>query len=330
MSSSIASLPATADTQAFVGIDVAKQQFQVCFLDGPTRIDRNFQHNQAGIQQFLQELAARPARLCVMEATGGLEKRLSIALADAQQPLAVVNPRQVRDFAKALGIMAKTDPIDAFVIARFAQAIQPRQYPQPSPQQRELAELVARRRQLLGMRTAELNREQQATLPKVRKSIQKLIATLDRQVQDLEQQISDQINSDERWELNVQIIDSVPGLGKVSAQILLAEMPELGGLNRKQVASLAGLAPFNHDSGALRGIRSIWGGRSNVRSCLYMVALSAIRWNPTIRVFYKRLRDQGKKKMVAFVAAMRKLLTIINTMVRNQEFWKCEKSPVQA
>lgn len=328
--SSASSLPLVVMAGAVVGVDVAKEQFQICILDDTSRLDHNYAYDQAGIQQFVQELASRPIRLIVMEATGGLEKRLCVALADAGLPVVVVNPRQVRDFAKALGILAKTDPIDAFVIGRFAQAIQPRQHPQPTPQQRELNELVARRRQLLGMRTAELNRQQQASLPKVKKSIQKLIAVLDRQILGLEQQISDQINSDDSWKLNVQIIDSVPGMGEVSSQVLLAEMPELGRLNRQQVASLAGLAPFNHDSGKLRGVRSIWGGRAEVRSCLYMATLSAIRFNPVIQRFYDRLLAAGKKKMVAFVAAMRKLLTIINTMIRNQEFWKCENSPVQA
>lgn len=330
MSSMSSTSPSLAPAGIFVGVDIAKEQFQSCLLDGTSRLDCNCAYDQAGIQQFVQELASRSICLIVMEATGGLEKRLCVALADAGLPVVVVNPRQVRDFAKAMGILAKTDPLDAFVIGRFAQAIQPRQHPQPSPQQRELNELVARRRQLLGMRTAELNRQQQASLPKVKKSIQKLIAVLDRQIHGLEQQISDQINADDSWKLNLQIIDSVPGMGEVSAQVLLAEMPELGRLNRQQVASLAGLAPFNHDSGKLRGTRSIWGGRAEVRSCLYMATLSAIRFNPVIRCFYDRLLAAGKKKMVAFVAAMRKLLTIINTMIRNQEFWKCENSPVQA
>ena len=330
MSSMSSTSPSLAPAGIFVGVDIAKEQFQSCLLDGTSRLDHNYAYDQAGIQQFVQELASRSICLIVMEATGGLEKRLCVALADAGLPVVVVNPRQVRDFAKAMGILAKTDPLDAFVIGRFAQAIQPRQHPQPSPQQRELNELVARRRQLLGMRTAELNRQQQASLPKVKKSIQKLIAVLDRQIQGLEEQISDQISSDDSWKLNAEIIDSVPGMGEVSAQVLLAEMPELGRLNRQQVASLAGLAPFNHDSGKLRGKRSIWGGRAEVRSCLYMATLSAIRFNPVIRCFYDRLLAAGKKKMVAFVAAMRKLLTIINTMIRNQEFWKCENSPVQA
>lgn len=320
----------------FVGVDLAKDSFQVCLLDERTgqRRDLNFTYDDRGIARFLALLAPQQPPRCVlvvMEATGGLQRRLAAELAAAAVPalrVAVVNPKRVRDFAKAVGALAKTDPLDAWVIARFAQAVRPADRPLPSEQQARLAALAARRRQLLAMRTQELNRLGQFDTPQfgqapaaVGKGIKKLIALLDGQVEEVDGLIAELVEADERWAAKAAILQTAKGVGQATAHGMLAEMPELGTLNRRQVACLAGLAPFSHDSGKLKGTRCIWGGRAAARSWLYMASLSAVRFNPQLRAMYQRLKGRGKKAKVALVACMRKLLTILNTMLRNNTPW---------
>jgi transposase len=305
----------------FAGIDVAKEQLQLCILRGDARQDLVVSYDDAGMALLIDACRAAPTQLIVLEATGGLERAIVAALISAQLPVAVVNPRQARDFAKALGLLAKTDRIDAFGLARFAQRIQPAPRPQPSENQASLSDLVARRNQLVAMRAAESNRRQQARLNKVRDNIKKVIRFLDRQIQELDEQIGKLIEADPDLDVASRVIDSAPGIGPVTAHALVAHLPEIGKLNRRQIASLAGLAPFNHDSGKLHGKRSIFGGRIAARTCLYLATLAATRFNPSIKRMYQRLLAAGKLKMVALTACMRKLLTILNVMVKNNSYW---------
>lgn len=305
----------------FAGIDVSKDKSDLCLLIGDKRQDLPVSHDPAGIQELIDVCKARNVVLLVLEATGGYQRKLAAALVAAGLGTVVVNPRQARDFARALGLLAKTDKIDAFALARFAQLVQPAPRPKPAENQVELADLVARRNQLLSMRTAELNRLQQASVRKILDSIKKVIALLDEQIAELDEQIGRFIEADPDLHATSIIVDSAPGIGTITAQALVVHLPELGKLNRQQIAALAGLAPFNHDSGTLKGTRRIWGGRSAARTSLYMATLTAIRYNDPIRRMYQRLLAAGKKKMVALVACMRKLLTILNCMVRTRTLW---------
>lgn len=305
----------------FVGVDVSKDALDDCLLSGADRQAGHWANDASGIAQCVEVYRRRQVQLIVVEATGGLERPLVAALAEAKLPVAVINPRQARDFAKAGGLLAKTDAIDAYALALFAQRMQPEPRPIPAENQAELADLTARRRQLIAMRTAELNRLHQARNAAVTKSVQALIQALDQQLDDIDQQIGKLIEADKQLNRKADILDSAPGIGPTTARILVAELPELGKLNRQQIGALAGLAPVNHDSGRLRGARHIRGGRANVRTCLYMATLTAIRSNPTIQVFYRRLVTAGKLKKVALIAAMRKLLIILNTMIRTEREW---------
>jgi transposase len=262
----------------------------------------------------------RPTRI-VLEATGGLERPLLRALVDAALPAIVVNPRQVRDFAKATGRWAKTDALDAQVLARFAEVIQPEVRALPDPQTEELAALLARRRQVLAMQRAEQNRLDR-TPARVRKRIEAHLRWLHAELARLDEDLDDRIQQSPVWRDREDLWQSVPGIGPVMSRTVLAELPELGLLNRKQIAALVGVAPFNRDSGRLRGQRTIWGGRASVRTALYLATLVATRWNPMIRQFYQRLRAAGKAPKVAPVAAMRKLLTILNAMVHHGTRWR--------
>jgi len=261
----------------------------------------------------------RPA-LIVLEATGGLERQVTYAVAGAELPVVVVNPRQVRDFAKATGQLAKTDSIDADVLARFAEAVRPVLRPLPDAVTLELRALTARRRQIIEMIVAEKNRLATA-LKAVRKRIDAHVGWLEQELQGADKDLDRSIRQSPIWQENEELLRSTPGIGPVTSRTLLAELPELGELNRKQISALVGVAPFNRDSGSLKGRRAIWGGRASVRGALYMATLVATRRNSVIRDFYKRLTAKGKIFKVALVACMRKLLTILNSMIKHKTRW---------
>jgi transposase len=261
----------------------------------------------------------RPA-LVVLEATGGMEMPVVGALVIVQLPTAVVNPRQVREFARATGRLAKTDAIDAQVLAQFGEAVRPELRPFPDAATQELSALLARRRQLVGMLTAEKNRLRTAAKA-VRADVQEHIRWLERRLSDLDGQLAQSIRSSPSWRERDNLLKSTPGVGPVLSVTLLAELPELGTLGRKEIAALVGVAPLNWDSGHLRGKRRVWGGRSRVRAALYMAALVAARRNPVLRAFYERLVEAGKPKKVALTACMHKLLTILNAMIRHRTPW---------
>ncbi|MFV2069803.1 MAG: IS110 family transposase [Pirellulales bacterium] len=305
--------------QCFFGIDVAKAKLDVADATGSTieRVD----NDAKGHQQLLDQLPSPGTCLLVIKATGGDEKRVVLELVDAGHVVSVVNPRQVRDFAKALGILAKTDKIDARVIARFGQQVRPRAVAKTHEKQDELDQLVTRRRQLIATRTAEKNRKAMATLTVVRQSIQQHVDLLSKDIRRINTAITRLVKSDDEWKSKADILQSTPGVGAVTSATLIAELPELGHLNRQQISALVGVAPFNRDSGTLRGRRTIFGGRRSVRSVLSMAALTARRSNPVIRAFAERLAAQGKLPKVILVACMRKLLVILNTMVKTQTHW---------
>jgi transposase len=300
---------------AFVGIDVSKKHLDVAVLPSGTRrrVD-NDPEGHLAIVNLLRELG--PV-LVVVEPTGGYETALVCALTEVKIAVAVVNARQIRDFAKSRGKLAKTDRIDADILACFAEANRPEPRPVPDEQTRQLEALVSRRRQLVDMRVMEMNRKELA--PKaVRPSIETVIKFLSKQIDDADRRITELIDSNSTWRAKDDILKSVKGIGRVVAATLMALLPELGHLNRKKIAALVGVAPFNNDSGSKRGRRSIWGGRAAVRSVLYMAAVVARTHNPLIRALYERLTARGKLPKVALVACMRKLLTVLNAMLRDK------------
>jgi transposase len=314
-----------APVTTWVALDVAQDSLEVgCSTPDAVRL-RTVENAPVGFRQLLKALPPRESTAVVLEATGGYERNIVAELLEAGYRVAVVNPRQVRDFAKGLGILAKTDRLDAQVIARFAQHVNPRLLREMPQQQRELADLVVRRRQLLDLRTMESNRSKQAaaqgTSKAARKSLDKMLQTLEAQIELIDAAIAQLIDSDEEWRDKSALLQSTPGLGKVTAATLLAELPELGALNRQQIAALVGVAPFNDDSGQHRGQRHIAGGRTSVRNVLYMATLSAITHNPTLKAFADRLKKDGKKFKVIQTACMRKLLVILNTMLKNKTSW---------
>jgi transposase len=311
---------------AFIGIDVSLKAWDVHLLeDGRSWTSAT---SAAALQELLKRLRPLVGRsFIVLESTGGLERPLAAALMEAGHQVAIVNPRQVRDFAKGLGLLAKTDRIDARVLALFGQKAEPRTSVKTTDQQAELEALVLRRRQLVDFRTAELNRQQQSPSRKARQSIDKSLRFLARQIEDLERAIAQLIRSDDQWKHKADLVETTPGVGPVTAVTLVAELPELGQLNRQEIAALVGLAPFNNDSGEHRGVRSICGGRATVRNVLYMAALAATRFNPTIKRFFQRLRQHGKSFKVAIVACMRKLLTILNTIIKTDTPWTTPVEP---
>lgn len=309
----------------FVGIDVSKARLDVAVR--PSGQSESFLNDAGGIKDLVKRLEEIHATLIVLEATGGMERGVTRALASAELPVVVVNPRQVRDFAKATGQLAKTDRIDAGVLAHFGAAVRPAVRPLPDEVTWELRALIARRRQITEMIVAENNRlggASKAVKKRIDAHIRWLEAELDRADKDLDQSIG----QSPIWCENEELLRSVPGIGPVISRSLMAELPELGALNRKQIAALVGIAPLNRDSGTLRGRRSIWGGRAAVRAVLYMAALVASQHNMVIRAFYKRLRNAGKAPKVALVACMRKLLTILNAMIKHKTRWS-ETSPLQ-
>lgn len=302
----------------YIGVDVSKAQLDIAVH--PAGQVWQVANEPVGIMELVVALQALAPDLVVLEATGGLEMALVGYLAQAQLPVVVVNPRQVRDFAKALGKLAKTDTLDARVLARFGEATKPQPRPLPDAQAQELQGLLARRRQLVEMLTAEKNRLATA-VERVRPQLQEHIDWLRRQLEWLNQDLGTLIRSSPVWRAKEQLLRSVPGVGPVLCSTLLGQLPELGSLDRRQIAALVGVAPFNRDSGTLRGRRTVWGGRSSVRAVLYMGTLVATRFNPVIQAFYQRLCAAGKPKKVALTACMRKLLTILNAMLKHNNCW---------
>lgn len=303
----------------FIGIDVSKAWLDVAVVSGePWRAGQSSEELSA----LAERLAALHPVLVVCEATGGLEAPLAAALNAAGVPVAVVNPRQVRDFARAMGILAKTDRGDASILAEFAQRVQPVPRPLRDEQAQELAALVARRRQLVEMITMESNRLHAERVPAVREDIAASLGELKARRQRLERELERTIKASPLWQETTALLCSVPGVGPVVSATLIAELPELGTLPRGAIAALVGVAPLARDSGTMRGARRIWGGRAAVRSALYMAALVATRHNPAIRLAYARLRARGKPAKVALVACMRKLLVILNAMMRDQQPWR--------
>ena len=303
----------------YVGIDVAKDSFDVA--SEPTGLSLSLPNDPAGRHTLLDALQTHPPALIVLEATGGYERELVACILHAGFKTVVANPRQVRDFARGIGQLAKTDRIDAKVLARFAEVVRPQPRPQPSAKASVLSELVTRRRQLSNLLTQESNRLPRASHLTVQKSIHKSIRALQQQILNLDKLIRQNIESDDGLRRKDQIVQSVKGVGPGTSAMLLSHLPELGTLNRQQIAALVGVAPWTVQSGQWAGKSRIWGGRKEVRTMLYMAALSATRSNPSIRAFYQRLRSQGKLFKVAITACMRKLLIILNTMVRNDSLW---------
>jgi transposase len=307
--------------ECFVGIDVCKRDLEIAVRPEGTRWATN--NDEKRIEELADRLRVMKPTMVVLEATGGLEASLVAALVGAKLPVVVVNPRQVRDFAKATGRLAKTDAIDAAVIAHFAEAVRPKIRPVKDEQAQELAALLARRRQLVDMLTAEKNRLNTAR-KRIRNDIEAHIAWLEKRLKEVDTDLAKRIKEIPAWRQRDEILRSTPGVGPVLSVTLLAGLPELGSLNRREIAHLVGVAPLNRDSGQYKGKRSVWGGREQVRSVLYMGTLSAVRFNPVIRAFYTRLIAAGKKRKVAITACMRKLLVILNAMVKAGTAWRCD------
>lgn len=308
-----------AELPAFVGIDVSKARLDVhCRPDAAAFAVAN---DPIGVAELVARLAPLRPALVVLEATGGLEHPAAAALALAGLPVAVVNPRQAHDFAKAIGRLAKTDAIDAEALALFAERVRPEPRPLPDDAARALDALMQRRRQLLEMRAAEHNRLGTATAAKVRASLQAHIAWLSKQLDKVDKELAAAIEASPVWRAKDELLQSIKGVGPTLSRTLLAALPELGALTRQEIAALAGLAPLNRDSGQRKGVRSIGGGRAEVRSLLYMAALSAARYNPALRAFSERLRGAGKAAKVRLVAVARKLLTIANAVLRDRRPW---------
>jgi len=304
----------------FVGIDVSKDRLDVHVR--PRDESFTIATDEAGIAALLTRLAGLQPTLVVLEATGGYEAAVAAAIAHAGVPVAVVNPRQIRDFARATGQLAKTDTLDARVIARFAETVQPPVRGLATDQAQALAELVARRRQLVDMLAAEMNRQRQARHREIQQRITAHVTWLTRAIEEVDDDITRLIRSSPVWRETENLLTSVPGIGDVTAHALIADLPELGHLDRRRIAALVGIAPLNRDSGLWRGRRMIGGGRPTVRRALFMATMVAIRYNPPIAAFYRRLTTAGRPKKVAIIAAMRKLVTILNAMLRDQRPWQ--------
>jgi len=304
----------------FIGLDVAKDRLDVHIR--PTDERTSFPYDEAGLGALVKRLQSLAPTLVVLEATGGYEIAVAAALATGGVTVAVVNPRQIRDFARATGQLAKTDALDARALALFAEAVQPPARPLPTEQAQVLGELIARRRQLVEMLGAESNRRLQVRDPQVQRRIDEHITWLRKALEKLEEDLGNTIRSSPLWRERENLLTSVPGIGPITAYTLIAELPELGQLDRRAIAALAGLAPMNRDSGMLRGRRMITGGRPTVRRVLYMATVSALRCNPTIAGFYARLTADGRPAKVALIASMRKLLTILNAILRDRRAWQ--------
>jgi transposase len=316
----------------FVGIDVSKDRLDFVGIDvSKDRLDVHVRpsgeafavpRDGAGLEQLAAKLRGLAPDLVVLEATGGFEATVAAAVAGAGLPLAIVNPAQIRAFARAVGRLAKTDRLDAALIARFAEQVRPKPRPLAGEQAQALAELVVRRRQVVEMIGMESNRRRQARSPKILRGIERTLAALQAALAELDQEIDSQVRGSPAWRATEDLLTSVPGVGPITARTLIAELPELGRITRRRIAALVGVAPVNRDSGTSRGRRAIAGGRTTVRNVLYMAALTAIRRNPIIKAAYDRLRSRGTPAKAAIVAAMRKLLTILNALLRDGQTWR--------
>ena len=304
----------------FICIDVSKDRLDVHVR--PTGETFATSRDDTGLAELIARVQELAPELIVLEATGGYEAIVASALAAARQPLAVVNPRRIRDFAKAVGKLAKTDRLDAAIIAHFGEAVRPAVRPIEEGEAQALGERVTRRRQIIEMMVAERNRARLVRQKSIRKAIERHLALLQQELSDIDKDIDHAIRQSPVWQADAELLDAVPGIGKVTTRVLIAELPELGKLNRRQIAALVGVAPFNHDSGKKAGRRAITGGRATVRAALYMAALVASRSNPVIAAHYEKLRSIGKTGKQALVACMRKLLVILNAMLRDKTHWK--------
>jgi transposase len=305
----------------YIGVDVSKK-----YLDVHIRSTQEYfrtTNDTAGIKEIRKRLSPFHPYLLIAEATGGYESDMVQSLQKEDVACAVVNPRHVRAFGKALGRLAKTDKIDAGILAHFGEAIKPTPKALSTPEEETLSETQARRKQLVGMITMEKNRRA-GTRGQVRKSIDKTIDFLEKQLKEINKSLSQQVSENEEWQAKLELLKSVQGVGQVVAMTLVSELPELGKVSRQEIAALVGVAPFNCDSGERKGRKEIWGGRSNVRSALYMAVLVSVRHDPRLKAFYNKLCESGKKKKVALVACMRKLLVIMNTMIKNNTPWRVD------
>jgi transposase len=308
----------STESPIFIGIDVSKAILDVAVR--PTGETWQINNDAQGIDQLVEKVRKMSPTLIILEATGGYEAASAASLGVAGLPVAVINPRQARDFAKSLGRMAKTDRIDAAVLARFGEVVRPEPHLLVDEQAVELQALIVRRRQLIEMIVAEKNRMRlchRSILPQLKEHIQ----WLENELAEIDQDLHNRLQQSPIWREKDDLLRSVPGVGAVTSTTLLSELPELGRLNRKKIAALVGVAPYNFDSGTMRGKRTIWGGRAAVRSALYMATLAATHCNPVIRAHYQHLKDQGKPSKVALVACMRKLLTILNAMTHSMSAW---------
>jgi transposase len=303
-------------TSSYVGIDVSKAKLDVAVLG--ERQETQVDNNQVGITCLVQQMLELQPELIVVEATGGYQRAVVEALFWAGLAVAVVNPARVREFARSCGLLAKTDKLDAQLLAIFGQRVQPRRYAAKSEAGKHLSALLVRRKQVEEMLKAEQNRLRTVS-PSLRSSLERMIAVLKEEKKRLDEQIHELMKEQKAWQPHIEILDSAPGVGVVTTATLLAELPELGTMDRKKIAALVGVAPMNYDSGKKRGYRKTKGGRSDVRSVLYMSTLVATRYNPVIRTQYQHLLKRGKEKKVALTACMRKFLTILNAMVRDQQ-----------
>ena len=310
-------LPAGA---VFAGIDVSKDRLDVHLR--PSGRSLAVPRDGPGLERLVADLRRLAPTLVVMEATGGFEVTVAAALAGAGLPLAVVNPRQIRDFARATGRLAKTDRLDAEAIALFAERVRPEPRPIADAEARALAELVARRRQIVEMIGMEANRRRQARTARVARTIAATLQVLEAQLADLDRDIGTALRASPAWRQADDLLRSVPGIGPIASRTLIAEMPELGRLDRREAAALVGVAPLNRDSGQMRGHRAIAGGRATVRNALFMATLSAVRWNPPLKAHYQQLVERGRPKKVAIVACMRRLLGILNAIIRTGQPWR--------
>lgn len=307
-------------SSVYWGVDVASAKLDLARY-GTTKI-QTFKNTSSGIEDLLQVVREQSTPIIAVEATGGYEIPLVIALTEAGVTVLVINPRQIRAFATAVGELAKTDAIDARMIARYANDVRPEPRPIPSKKQRLFSDLATRRQQLIELRTAESNRHTQTREPELQASLDAIIAAIDEQIEVIANRLKELIANDEDWTKRDKILQSVAGVGPATSHTLIAELPELGTLEHRQIAKLVGVAPLNRDSGKLRGRRMIAAGRGTVRSALYMAAFTGVRCNPQIRTFFQRLRSAGKPYKVALTASMHKLLTILNAMVRNNSHWR--------
>lgn len=310
--------------EKFVGIDVSKSTLDVCIEPAVQAL--HVAYDEAGLKQIVVRLKEVNPTLIVMEATGGLEIRIATELASQGLPVSVINPRQARDFAKATGQLAKTDQVDAAVLAAFAQAIRPQVRPLKDADTRALDDMLTRRRQLIDMRVQETLRLGTAASQPLEKSLNKHIVWLDKRIAEIDTDLANRLRKSDVWRTKDDLLRGIPGVGPVTTLTMLAKCPELGLLNRREIAALTGVAPLANDSGKHRGKRFIWGGRADVRAVLYMAAISAIQHNDAIKAFAERLKKAGKPPKVVIVACMRKLLTIMNSMLKNNTPWNPENA----